>query len=321
MLKKFLGRRESYIVVLTIGIWIVISFLNNNFANTSYLFELIGYNSVYYICAVGVLPLMIMGGLDLSVSGIILSTSMIITVIIDLINLPFIFLVPIAAIIGLGFGLINGILIGKLKVPSVIITLGMLYIYRSITKYWFRVYHSSTNLQISLENFKLFGLSVQNLMIILMALVTYYILRYRSIGRSIFTFGGNEELAVQKGFNKYKTTIFVYGYSGLAAGIAAVMHILVLGQTNIEAYAGLDFELIIIVIIGGLSILGGYGTVIGTLFATSFIVVLKSGLVFARIPAFWHDMLVGFIIVVVVSYDMIINKGFASKLLGQGDEG
>jgi len=98
------------------------------------------------------------------------------------------------------------------------------------------------------------------------------------------------------------------------------MHIILLGQANIEAYSNLDFELIIIIIIGGLNILGGYGSVFGTLFATTFMIILKSGLVFARIPAFWHNMLIGLIIVSIVSYDMIQHKRTTKKRINQWEE-
>lgn len=96
------------------------------------------------------------------------------------------------------------------------------------------------------------------------------------------------------------------------------MHLMTFRQISTEAYSGIEFQLIIIVIIGGLNILGGYGSVMGTFFATLFIVILKSGLVFAKIPVFWHDMMVGFIIIMVISYEMYRHKKRQRMLLEQG---
>lgn len=321
LVKALFMKREGYIVLMTILIWIVISTINPNFARPLYLLDMAGYNSVYYICALGILPLMIMGGIDLSVSGMILATSMVVTMVLTVTDLPIPWLLMVAMGVGVLFGLINGLLISWLKVSSVIVTLATLAIYRGITKYWFQqtTFELSTGfIQASKKIF--LGLSIQNWMIILMMLLTFILLRYHKIGRSIFAYGGNKELAIRKGFDQFKTTIFVYSFSGFAAGLSAFMHILLLGQANIEAYSNLDFELIIIIIIGGLNILGGYGTVFGTFFATTFMIILKSGLVFARIPAFWHNLLIGIIIVAIVSYDMLQNKMIIKKRINQWED-
>lgn len=322
MVRKLFLKREGYIVLMTVLIWVIISTINPNFARPLYLLDMAGYNSVYYICALGILPLMIMGGIDLSVSGMILSTSMVVTMVLMIADVPLPILMVIAMAVGIIFGLINGILISWLNVSSVIVTLATLTIYRGITKYWFqqtKTLELSANFLHESKN-TLLGLSIQNWMIIFMAIITFVLLKYHKIGRSIFVFGGNKTLAERKGFNSFRTTLFVYGFSGFAAGLSAFMHILLLGQANIEAYSNLDFELIIIIIIGGLNILGGYGSVLGTLFATTFMVILKSGLVFARIPAFWHNLLIGFIIVTIVSYDMIQNKRVMKKRINQLEE-
>jgi simple sugar transport system permease protein len=319
MVKKIFLQREGYIVLMTLMVWVVISTINPNFARPLYLLDMAGYNSVYYICALGILPLMIMGGIDLSISGMILSTSMVVTMVLMIADLPVYLLLFVATSVGILFGLVNGALISWLNVSSVIVTLSTLTIYRGLTKYWFQ---QTQTLELSTrfihESKTVFwGLSIQNWMILFMAIITFIVLKYHKVGRSIFAFGGNRELARRKGFDSFKTTLFVYGFSGFAAGLSAFMHILLLGQANIEAYSNLDFELIIIIIIGGLNILGGYGTVFGTFFATSFIVILKSGLVFARIPAFWHNLLIGLIIVGVVSYDMIQHRYVIKKRINQ----
>jgi simple sugar transport system permease protein/ribose transport system permease protein len=319
MIKVWAHKREGYIVLMTVAIWLLITGINSNFANPLFLLDLTGYNSVYFICALGILPLMIMGGIDLSVSGIILSVSMVLTLVMNQMSVSLPILLLIAIVAGVGFGLFNGLLIAKLKVSSVIVTLATMSIYRGTTKYWFQQNKAMIGTSEFVHNLKIsfLGLSIQNWMIIVMALLTYYLLHYHRTGRSVYAIGGNRDLAKLKGFNIFGTTLTVYGYSGLAAGLAAVMHILLLGQANIEAYSSLDFDIIIIVIIGGLNIIGGYGTVLGTLFATMFMVILQSGLVFARIPAFWHNLLIGFIIIAVVSYDMIVHKIKLRKLISQ----
>jgi len=190
MVKSLFLKREGYIVLMTLFIWIVISTINPNFARPLYLLDLAGYNSVYYICALGILPLMIMGGIDLSVSGMILATSMAVTMMLMITDVSLPILLVIAMVVGILFGLINGILISWLNVSSVIVTLATLTIYRGITKYWFqqtKTLELSTNF-IRESKATLLGLSIQNWMIIVMAIVTFILLKYVHVGRSIFFF-------------------------------------------------------------------------------------------------------------------------------------
>ncbi len=303
-------KRESYIILLTLITWITIAAMNRNFAEPGYVLDIIGNNSVYFLCALGVLPLMIMGGFDLSVSGIILGTSLAVTLLQSYMMLTGFAVLIISIVIGMLLGVLNGYIIGKLKVSSVIVTLAMASIYRGVSKYWFLVHGETTE---PLRGMGFFsstyaGLEIRNIVIIIASMIAYILVHYDRMGRSIFAFGGNPKLAEQAGFDMLKTTVFVYGFSGASAGLAAAMHMLMMANTSIDAYSGLDFILIIIVIIGGLNILGGYGTVLGTVFAAGFYVILKNGLIFTRIPAFWYDVVIGLIIVSTISYDMVKRK-------------
>lgn len=306
-MKKFLlHKRESYIVFLTLFLWIVISFINSNFALPSYILDLLSFNSVYFICAMGVLPLMIKGDFDLSVGGVITTVSLLLVVMVSFLRLPLYVLIPLGAIIGGMFGYLNGFMIARFKVSSVIVTLAMMNVHYGFSKYLNRALEMDMSHADSYElsDFILLGLSLENLMIIGMSLLTFYILRYRPLGRSALAFGGDRELAIKRGFNDFNTTVRLHSFSGMAAGLSAAIYLLTFNEASIDVYGGIEFELIIIVVIGGLNILGGYGSVLGTFTAAVFIVILKSGLVFARIPVFWHDMIIGLIIILVVSYEM-----------------
>jgi simple sugar transport system permease protein/ribose transport system permease protein len=262
---------------------------------------------------------MIMRGIDLSVGGMMMMTSVIISFLLSYIKLPVLALLVVGALIGLLLGFVNGKIIASLKVSSIIVTLATLSIYTGVSRFWFKLNPSAS---IKLVDYgtkdNIVNAKAQNLVIIMIGLVTIYILKYSKIGRHIYAIGGNAIIAKRKGINEAKTLIIAYTYSGFCAGVAAFMQMTLLGQTNAQAYTGLEFELIIIVIIGGLNIMGGYGTVVGTFFAASFMIVLRSGMVFARIPAFWHELLIGAIIICIVSYDMFKRKLSEQKISGQG---
>lgn len=322
MKNRLLHKRESYIVILTLVLWMVISFINTNFALPSYILDLIGFNNVYFICAMGILPLMIKGNFDLSIGGIITSVSLLLVATVSAVNLPVFILLPVGAIMGALFGYLNGYIIGKFKVSSVIVTLAMMNIHYGFSKYAYRMFDIG-NLpkgHYNMEQFDVAGFSLENLLILMVIILTLYMIRYRSLGRNAMAFGGNQALAVRKGLDEFSTTVKLHSYSGMTAGIAAGLYILTFNQPSIDVYSGIEFELIVIVVIGGLNILGGYGSVLGTFAAGIFIVMLKSGLVFARIPVFWHDMMIGMIIILVISYDMYKYRDKLKRFMIRGEQ-
>lgn len=320
-IKKIFRKRESYIILLTVAMWATIALINDNFALPGYLLELISFNSVYFIGALSILPLMIKGHFDLSIGGMMAMVSLAMMILMAYMKLPVIVLLILGMLLGSFLGLVNGILINRLKVSSVVVTLAMMNIYYGVSRY---LYHYLDNMMALTRKFESntfpdAGLYGNHLLIGLMVLLTVYLLRYHPRGRAIYAFGGDAALAAKKGFNNALTTMTVHAFSGLGAGMAAVIHLTIFGQTSTAAYSGIEFELIIIVIMGGLNIMGGYGSTLGTFFAVIFIVILKSGLVFARISVFWHDMLIGLIILLLISYEMFRHRVELNRFLGQGE--
>lgn len=316
---RILKKRESYIIGLTFLLWTIIALLNRNFISIRYLTELVGVSGIYFICSLGVLPLMIKGDFDLSVGGLMAMVSLLLINLLEWGQLPLLLVVIISILLGTGLGALNGFLISKLQVSSVVVTLAMMNIFYGLSRFLLRRLNPGQSLvDNGLFRFLPNGILLMNLAILLMIGLTFYFLRYNRLGRSIFAFGGNRDLAIKKGFKEERVSIFVHMFSGFSGGMAAVLHVLTFRQMSIEAYSGIAFELIIIVIIGGLNILGGYGSVLGTFFASLFIVILKSGLVFAKISVFWHDMIIGFIIIMVISLEMYRHKKQQRMLLEQG---
>lgn len=321
MLKRFFKRRESYLLVVCLVLWVVISGVNPNFASPTMMLELIRFNSVYFICSLCLLPLMIKGEIDLSVGGMITATSVVILVIGKVFVLSFYSVVLLGIVLGCFFGCISGHIVGKYKVPSAIVTLSMMNVLYGGAKLLYRANNNPKLLNVSLnqESAGLFAIGLEGVILMVALLGLYYILRHTSIGRSIYAIGGNKTLSKQLYLNPYKTTMSVHAISGFGAGVMAAVNLLTFKQVSVDGTLGIEFELIIIVIIGGVSILGGTGNVFGTFIATMFVVMLKSGLVFVRVPIFWHDMIIGVIIIAVVSYDMFRYRVLVSKLAPVGD--
>ncbi|MDA3844953.1 MAG: ABC transporter permease [Vallitaleaceae bacterium] len=309
-MKNILHKRESYLLVVTLVLWGVISIMNPNFASPRFVMSLIGFNGVYFICALGILPLMIKGEIDLSIGGMITATNVIIVLINIKLQLPLILIVAIGLLVGALLGAVSGYIIGRFKLPSVIVTLAMMNIYYGFSKYINRVMvHDDQALpNYNFQDYKIFGFGIDILFIVVMIVSLYYLMHYTSLGRSVYTIGGNKRLAELIGFPYFSTTMKVHLISGLSAGLVAAISSVTFNNVNTTIHSGIEFELLIIVIIGGVSILGGSGSVLGTFLSCLFIIILRNGLVFVRIPVFWHDMIIGVIIILIVSYDMFRHR-------------
>jgi ribose/xylose/arabinose/galactoside ABC-type transport system permease subunit len=276
--------------------------------------------------ALGMTLVMIAGGIDLSVGSVVALVSVCMALMVSGTNPPqggwhyAIPPIPLAlALVGgvlLGglCGLINGGLITGLGVVPFIITLGSLKVFRGLAKWlsnstsvyiprdakpwWFgkilAIEPDPPWLVVAPGVWVLLGLSL------LFALV----LRYTLLGRYVYAIGSNESTARLCGINVPLVKVLVYGAAGLATGLAGVMQFIFVDGTGDPTMAdGLELEVIAAVVIGGASLSGGEGTVLGTLIGCLIIAVLKNGCVLADIPNASQDIIIGLIIVAAVTLD------------------
>lgn len=225
------------------------------------------------------------------------------------------FLAAIA--VGAVVGLVNGLIIAKIKIPPIVVTLGTMSIVLGGVMY-FTDGEWIINLPQGFKNFgtwKFMGISVQVIVFFLLAAVTSVILKYTLTGRGIYALGGNPISAVRVGYNVDAITIFIYVYMGIMIGMAAVMHTSVVQQVDPNTFTGMEMDVIACVVIGGASTMGGFGSVSGTILGVILMAVLKNGLVLAHIPTYWQKIAIGFIILLAVSVDVIGRKRETEKLV------
>lgn len=227
-------------------------------------------------------------------------------------------LVVVLMAIGLGalMGGFNGILVAYGGVPSIIVTLGTLAIYRTILV---EISGAQTVLTKDLPEWIL-DLPRQNLisvgdmdlrlMVGLMLLVVIgfsLLLRYTSYGRRLYAIGSNPEAAKIAGFRSKLIVFIAFMLSGALAGLAGFMFIARFGNITVVAGLGIELESVAAVVVGGVSINGGTGTVFGALLGAILINVLEQSLIrWLSISEFWRDFLLGFLILLAVATDSII---------------
>jgi len=268
--------------------------------------------SIVGIIAVGVTQVIITGGIDLSSGSVVAATAMIAmsfaqvstyprAVFPGLTDMPVI--VPIAVGLGCGLlaGLINGLLVAYTKIPSFIATLGMMVTARGVARWWSK----GQPISFPTESFAGIGKDLMPVLIFLaLAVLFMVILRYTRYGKYCYAIGSNEEAARVSGINVEHHKILVYSIAGLLSAVAA----LVLCSKNLTAQSGMgvqyELDAIAMAVIGGTSLSGGRGSIIGTVLGSLIFGVIISGFTFLKIDAYYQEMIKGVIIVGAVVLDV-----------------
>ncbi len=315
--KKRRFPQELNIFFVLIGIAALFEILGWIFQGQSFLFNsqrltiIILQVSVIGIIAVGVTQVIITGGIDLSSGSLVAMTAMIAAsfaqvgdwpraVYPALTDLPFI--VPL--IVGLGAGalagVINGALISFTLIPAFIATLGMMVTARGVAKW----YTKGQPVSMLTEDFTAIGSGIWPVIIFLgVAIIFHIALRYTRYGKNTYAIGANQQAARVSGINVGRHLIKVYAIAGLLAGLAGL--VTVARAQTAQAGMGMMYELdaIAAAVIGGTSLAGGRGSIIGTVIGTVILGVMLSGFTFLRVDAYYQEIIKGMIIVAAVVID------------------
>jgi ribose transport system permease protein len=265
--------------------------------------------TINLILAVGMTFVILIGGIDLSVGSVMAFAAVVAGKVITLPGLGDGQLILLACVAGLAIGMICGLLNGVISafwgVPSFIITLGMLNIARGAG---LQVSNAETiySFPFAFEEFGsmlIAGVPVVFLVALVITLLAWFVLNRTVFGRLLYGIGNNEEAVRLAGHPVFWYKVIAFSISGLAAGFAAIIY---MARLNISSpIAGIGFELnaIAAVIIGGTSLSGGRGSVIGTLLGASIIGVLANGLILLGLSDFMRQMITGVVIIVAVILD------------------
>ncbi len=289
--------------ILPILIVIVLLFavLNGNFLRPNNLMNILRQASINIVLAAGMTLVILTARIDLSV-GSILATTAVISLMVSLNPAlqPFTIVIPLLA--GMGFGALNGFLIAYVKLPFFIVVLGSMTALRGAAY----LLADGTTLINNDLNFAWIGNSylgpVPWLAVIALLVITliWFILKKTVLGTRIYAVGGNAQAARLTGINVKFIIVFVYAMSGLLSGLGGVMTASRLYSASGLLGNGYELDAIASVILGGTSILGGMGSVVGTLVGALIIAVLNNGLTLMNVSYFWQLVVRGIVIVLAV---------------------
>ena len=310
--------RELGVLSALIVITLVFTFTAKNFFGIENFLNILRQVSLLGVMAVGMTLVIVSGEFDLSVgsvSGLAACVSGVLMINGMSVWLAFI----IGLVIGTLFGVLNGLLVTYGKIPALIVTLGTLNIARGLALIIVKGYPISISERYvkdpQLANFifmgqgQLFGKIPMLITFLIVAFIIGYIVLNKNVyGYHMRAVGGNASAARASGIDVYKIKIMAFAGCGFLAGLAGILNLSFLSNIQGTAGAGLELNVIAAVIIGGTSLSGGSGTMIGSLIGVLIIGVLKNGLILLQVNTFWQTLIIGVVIISAVAIDIWTRK-------------
>jgi ribose/xylose/arabinose/galactoside ABC-type transport system permease subunit/formylglycine-generating enzyme required for sulfatase activity len=263
--------------------------------------------AVFAMLGIGVTLVIITGGIDLSLGSMVALTNMLVAWFMVDQGLGMIPAILAVLIFSALVGLMHGIFVTKVGVPPFIITLGTLIIARGMAaamkKGWIIAGVPEAFLFIGQGQVGIFP--VQFIILVMAAIIVAFILDFTILGRHIYATGGNIEAARVSGINVDRVRNFCYILSGLTSGTTGIIIASRLGEGNPIVGSAWELWAIAATVIGGTSLFGGEGSVLGVIIGAAIMSVMKNGLVFAGISSYYHDPILGCVLVIAVTYDII----------------
>ncbi|MEY2604953.1 MAG: ribose transport system permease protein [Verrucomicrobiota bacterium] len=309
MRRSSLRRRRLGEEIGILSVWLVVflvmCLLSDRFRSYSNILILLLNGSVIAFLALGQAFVLLTGGIDLSTGSTVAMTGVLCTVMMQL-GLPW----PLASLIGLAsgvfLGLFNGAIIHYVKIPPFIVTFSTYGVATSVPM----ILAEAQSISVADERFSVIGngqfltVPMPVVLVTIAALIGYLVLRRTRLGVHIYAVGGNAEAAGLAGVNVALTTISVYAISGFCAGMGGLITTsrLMVGYPSAGSGNELFFS-IAAAVVGGVSLFGGVGSVLGAMLGALLIATISNGMTLLSVPSFWQPLVIGLIILFGVIVD------------------
>lgn len=319
---KISSREASLAVILFITIGVT-GLINPRFLTGDGTKDLLTSTSVVAILAIGITPIVVMRHIDISIASTVGLSAWVIADFCKK-NPDFIWwqCFVIGAIIGLAVGVLNGLLVAGLRLPSLVVTLGTLYIVRGA------VYVVSNSIDYNAQEMPpsllalgqkvYFGiLPFTFLLVIIAVLATAFFMKYTKSGRDAYAIGSNPPAADLVGLKVFRRTFLAFVFSGFMAGVAGVFYLMRFAQVDSTAFYGQELAVVAAVVIGGVTIMGGSGTVVGAVIGALLVQTIQGGLAALGVDAFWKPAINGLLLIIAIFADRRIAVSSEKRLLAQ----
>ncbi|MGO4257397.1 ABC transporter permease [Marmoricola sp. RAF53] len=325
ILNTVLRSREFSIFLVLVAVVLVATFKTNSFVFSSDGWRNLLLNpALLLLLATGQACVIITRNVDLSVGSVLGLTAYLTgRVFVDHPGLPIVAVFAIGMLAGAVLGLVNGALVAYGKVPALVITLGTLYIYRGIVLTWAGSNRINAGDMphdfLALGTRSVLGIPVLTLIaVVVLAAVGYYLYTARG-GRELYAIGSDPDAAVLYGLRVRRRVLSAFVLSGALAGLAGVVFAARYGTVSSNAGYGIELQAVAAVVIGGVAISGGSGTVWGAAIGALLLVTINSALPIVGIQDFWQQAVVGALILSAVVLDRVLSARRERKLIEARD--
>jgi len=302
--------QSSVTLMILLGLCAIFAVLSPAFLNPANLTNVLRQVSIVMIVASAGTFVLISGGLDISVGGVLALTGVVFAKL-AVAGLALPIAIGGAVAVGALMGLINALLVVRLGITPIIVTLGSLYVARGLAFLIAEGHSVVTGLP---DYFILPGRSYLGpiptpvIAAVAVVLVAYVLLHRSLLGKYTYAIGGNKETALLSGISVGKVQGSLYVLSSLSAGIAGVILASRLGSGQPDAGVGFEFEVIVAIIVGGTSLAGGQGTIVGTVIGALIVAVLGNGLNLLGVQTFYQYLVQGVALILAVLLDMTLKR-------------
>jgi rhamnose transport system permease protein len=315
-----LGQVRELGILGVLAVVVAVTALSNSaFLSAQSVRDLLLNAAIVALLAVGQALVVLTRNVDLSVGSVLglvaFSTASLVA---DHPGLPLVVVLLLAVAGGTLLGLVNGLIVTVGNVPSLVVTLGTLYVVRGID---FGLAHgrqvNASELPpglLGLGNARVLGLPVLVIITVVAVAVAWYWLRTFRGGRNLYAIGSNPEAAALAGIDVTRHVLAAFVLSGAIAGLAGVLWTARFGTVDATAGTGYELQVVAAVVVGGVAIFGGSGTVVGAALGALLLTTIGSALVVLQIPAFWQQAIVGALLIAAISFDRLVSLRVATSL-------
>lgn len=305
MKQVLVNSREGFLALVVVVMFFAIGLIAKDFVSIGNVISIFNDTSILMILALGQMLVIVTRCIDLSVAANVAFTGMLVAMTNNAYpELPVALLIALALGVGALLGAVNGVFVWLLKVPSIVITLGTMSVYRGMTFLisdgnWINS-HQMSEAFIDFPRALMLGIPVLAWLAILFILVTFLLLRFTEWGRNFYSAGGNPTAAFYSGVNVGKVQFYAFLVSGTLAGLCGYLWVSRFAVAYVDVANGFELQVVAACVIGGVSIMGGVGNVFGVVMGALFIGVVNNALPVIGVSPFWQMAISGAVIIAAV---------------------
>jgi ribose transport system permease protein len=313
LVSNLVGRLEIRMLALAVVLGAALSILSPHFLTSNNLWNVLDQSVVVGIVAIGMTFVILIGGIDLSVGSVAGLTGVLLGR--GLEHFPIPLAIGMSVLAGMAIGLFSGTLIARFGLPAFVVTLGVMAIGRSLAY----IFSGATAIADLPENFgdivytSVLGVPANVLTLLVLYGLAWAYLNFTKGGRTIYAIGSNREAARTAGLNVLVFSVLPYVISGALSTVAITFSSAQVMSIDPVAGTGLELDAIAAVVIGGASLYGGRGSILGTLIGVLIMVMIRNGLNLLNVSPFWQGSAIGAVIIAAVLIERLLSSRVFSR--------